>query len=388
LTEDARTGPEDNGFNLYEYELASGHLTDLTVDGGDVGGAGVLGVAAISEEGAYVYFVAEGDLAGNARAGQANLYVSHDGGAPKFIATLANGEPGTEERIHPVFQADELDWTASPSRNMAVATPDGTRLAFQSLRSLTGYDNKSAGSGYVASRGDCLEEYNGETNLCSEVYVYDATTGSLACPSCNPTGARPIGKSQLHTFTESGEGIQHKTQNFSEDDRRLVFESYDALVPHDNNGQRDVYEYQDGHVYPLSDVAGKFESIFLDMSATGNDVFIGTADQLLPSDTDFRIDVYDARVGGGYPVTVSPPVCDNGDSCKGPPTLQPVLFGAPASETFSGAGNVTPTMAPAVTAKVKPKPTRCKKGYARKRNKCVRQRTTKSGGRDKKRGKK
>ena len=97
LTENAYTGVSGSyAPNLYEYELASepgkqGRLTDLTVDeSGD--GAGVLGVVQISEDGAYVYYVAEGALAAGATAGQPNLYVSHDGGPARFIATLAPGD--------------------------------------------------------------------------------------------------------------------------------------------------------------------------------------------------------------------------------------------------------------------------------------------------------
>ena len=87
LTDDAYTGPEDNAPNLYEYELSGepgvpGRLTDLSVD--DSGnGAGVLGVVQVSEDGSYVYFAADGELAGGATPGAPNLYVSHDGGAPK-----------------------------------------------------------------------------------------------------------------------------------------------------------------------------------------------------------------------------------------------------------------------------------------------------------------
>ncbi len=46
LTEDAYTGPEDNAANLYEYDVESGRLSDLTVDTGDIAeGAAVRGVA-------------------------------------------------------------------------------------------------------------------------------------------------------------------------------------------------------------------------------------------------------------------------------------------------------------------------------------------------------
>ncbi len=93
LTEDAYTGPEDNAANLYEYDLErpeGERLRDLSVDTADVAeGAAVLGVAQVSEDGSYVYFVARGDLGGEAKSGEPNLYVSYEGGAPRFIATLA-----------------------------------------------------------------------------------------------------------------------------------------------------------------------------------------------------------------------------------------------------------------------------------------------------------
>jgi hypothetical protein len=143
--------------------------------------------------------------------------------------------------------------------------------------------------------------------------------------------------------------------NYVDDGSRMFFNSEDPLVAHDSNGQLDVYEYEGGRVYPVSDVAGNSPSIFLDASPSGNDVFIGTADQLLPADTDYRVDVYDVRVGGGFPVAGSPPPCGNADSCKGQVSPQPSVFGAPASSTFVGAGNIVATGKPALKAKHKPK---------------------------------
>jgi hypothetical protein len=182
--------------------------------------------------------------------------------------------------------------------------------------------------------------------------MYDASAGSLTCVSCNPTGAQPVGPSSL------GEGYGEREagyvrRNFSEDGSRLFFQSFDALVPHDSNGRQDVYEYEDGHAYPISDVAGKYESFFLDASANGNDVFIGTADQLVAEDDSDNVEVYDARVGGGFSEPAAAPICDNGDSCKPPPAPQPAVFGAPSSAMFSGPGTLASLPSPAV---VRPKP--------------------------------
>ncbi len=374
LTNDANTGKEDNAANLYEYDLESGRLTDLTVDtnAGDLDGAAVLGMVTAGEDGSYVYYVANGVLAPKAAPGDCaahptesppgatcNLYVQHYNGTewtpPAFIATLSEGDFG--------------DWLhgfggkgyGGPANNSARVTPDGTHLAFLSEKSLTGYDNEP------------VESVDCGNDACSEVYSYDAESGRLVCVSCNPNGARPIGPSSLSDRGDQLSPFYYTPRNFSENGSRLFFQSKDALVPHDSNGRQDVYEYEDGHVYPISDVAGNFDSAFVDASPTGDDVFLTTADRLVPQDQDSRVDMYDARVGGGFPVSVSPPACDNGDSCKGPVSPQPGVFGASGSATFSGAGNLAPVVAvkPAVKPKTKTKPKQCKKGFLKKHGKCV-----------------
>ena len=365
LTEDAYTGPDGNGANLYEYDLESGKLNDLTGETTDStgNGAAVQGVVQISEEGQYVYFVAKGALTGSRGetlrnglgaepvAEEDNLYVSHEGGKPSFVATLAAG--------------DSRDWDggqlrkaleAGPQVNTAVVNPSGTRLAFVSSSQLKtvnfpqGYDNTDASSGQPDT----------------EIFLYDAETGGLVCASCDPTGARPLGPSRLGG-SEQVQGLYRK-RNLLEDGA-LFFDSSDALVPHASDDRQNVYEYEDGHVYAISNVAGGFESFFMDASASGDDVFFATSDQLLPQDRSDNVVVWDARIDGGFPAPPAAPSCDNADSCKPPVSLQPAAFGAPASASFSGSGNATPPLpSPAV---VKPKPqsktVKCKKNFVKKK---------------------
>jgi len=117
LTNDAYTGSCDQRNNLYRYDISTGALTDLTVDTqpSDPNGAQVDGIVGLSDDGSYVYYVAEGVLAAGASSGQENLYVSHDG-ATSFIATLSG--------------RDYPDWESGNAR----VTPDGTHLAFESRR--------------------------------------------------------------------------------------------------------------------------------------------------------------------------------------------------------------------------------------------------------------
>jgi len=299
--------------NLYEYNFnaPAGHqLTDLTTSAGS---AGVDGVVGASSDGSYVYFVAHGVP----NSGNENLYVEHDGGTPTLIATL-NG-------------ADSSDWSGSYT---ARVTPDGKHLAFNSINPLTGYDNTDANTGSADT----------------EVFLYDATSGTLVCASCNPTGTNPIGSSQLDPI-EPGElapGNEYMQHNLSDDGSRLFFDSNDALSPHDTNGKQDVYEYENGQIRLISTGTSVDDSTFMDASANGNDVFFVTRQQLVPQATDAdRYDLYDARVGGGFPVPPPPPPC-TGDGCK-PATPPPPPVLTIATVTFVGPGNATPG---APTAKV------------------------------------
>jgi sugar lactone lactonase YvrE len=328
LTDDANTGSADNAPNLYEYDVESGHLSDLTVDHtvSDTSGAGVDGVVGMSEDGSYVYFVASGVLASGATAGGDNLYVSH-GGVTSFIATLGVG--------------DVSDWAEGIAKNTAAVTPGGSKLAFQSKQSLTGYDNQDQSTGAADE----------------EVFEYDAETKSLVCVSCVMSGVRPVGSSSLYPhFNNKGEGFLYKPRSFSDDGSRLFFDSGDALVGGDGNGRVDVYEFEDGFVSLISSGKGSFDSFLQDVSGSGDDVFFVTAGQLVSQDQDGLVDLYDARVGGGFPaVPVVLPGCNSGELCKPPMSSPPAgVFGVPGSSTVSGPGNVpsVPPPPPVVVKKV------------------------------------
>jgi hypothetical protein len=376
-----------SGSDLYECEIVAGvsgpecRLSDLTPGHGEES-AEVLGsVISASDDGSYVYFVADGVLAGKAVPGSCghfteakgcNLYAWHDG-VTKLVAVLS-----TE---------DASDWSPGLNGLAADSSPDGRWLEFMAQESLTGYDNRDAISGH----------------LDAEVFLYDASTGNLACASCDPSGARPIGAE--YGPLEPGSGglvggprAVWRTHNwvaanvvgwvqyavaasanipprFLFDSGRLFFNSGDALVPQDVNGTEDVYEYEPPGVGGCSTASTTFsersggcvglisagtsaeESGFLGASATGGDVFFLTFSKLLPQDYDNTLDVYDAHectaAAPCYPASVpQPPPCTTADACRAAPTPQPAVFGAPSSATFSGAGNVGPgSGGPAVTTK-------------------------------------
>ncbi len=280
LTDD----PEDHG-GLYAYDLESDALSILSPISS--GSPGVKGVVGVSEDAESVYFVASGVLAAGASAGGNNLYLAH-GGEIEFVAALVGG--------------DSADWTANMTQRTARVTPDGRLLVFTSMASLTGYDNTDVDTGVAVS----------------EVFVYDADTAVLHCASCNPSGARPTGPSRLSLAWNKIYIPRHVT----DDGERVFFNSEDALELRDTNGIQDVYEFRDGVVRLISSGTSDGISTFTDASANGRDVFFTTRDRLVPLDQDESSDLYDARIGGGFPPDPATVPCQ-GESCRGPLSAAP-----------------------------------------------------------------
>jgi hypothetical protein len=180
----------------------------------------------------------------------------------------------------------------------------------------------------------------------------------------------------------------------SADGAYVVFQSDVGLTPGALNGivetadeghipvpLRNVYEYHDGNVYLISDGLdtskpnGKSGVLVEGMSSSGEDVFFTTADQLVPQDEDTQVDLYDARIDGGFPPPVSLLPSCSGDACQGALSAAPTLL-SPGSELQAG-GNPPLTGSEAAPAtKPKSKPTKCKKGYVKKKTRCVKAKST------------
>ena len=58
---------------------------------------------------------------------------------------------------------------------------------------------------------------------------------------------------------------------------QVFFETNEALVPSDTNGQLDVYEYEGGGAHLISSGTSSFESVLEDASESGDDAFFSSA---------------------------------------------------------------------------------------------------------------
>lgn len=332
LTDDDTNSVTD--LYLWDATAPAGHrLTRLSVDNqpADLSGE-VIGVMGASDDGHYVYFIAHGQLVAGGPVIDEGIYAWHDG-TLAYVGRLADDADTVADL--------PVAWGLFPLE--ARVTPDGRRLLFRS-RSGDGLLSAHGGTDYDQA-SHCS---NGE---CAELYVYSADTDALACASCNPSGA-PATKDAV-VMVRKGTGAatttDHLTHPISDDGRFVFFSTAEAVVPRDSNGRIDAYEYdaQTGQVHLLTSGTDPSDSYFMDASADGGNVFVLSRQQLVGWDTDRNYDVYDVRVGGGFPEPSSPAPACAGETCQGSPAGPPPSA-APPSLSQSSAGNLpAPVTAPA-----------------------------------------
>jgi hypothetical protein len=310
-----------------EVELETRNLTPSPA-------ADLRGLVGASENGEYVYFVAGGALASGATsrtcvvateqhevkeetegrlpAGRGcNLYVYHEG-VTRFIGAVSARDNEPNQSVVATTAVFVADWAVTASQRTAEVSPDGQYAAFGSHIALTGVHDSGP-----------------------EIFMYDFAAARLFCVSCSPDGESNSGA----TTPPLADAFGTQRQRDVLDDGRVFFTSQAALVPQDTNGQDDVYEWENGEVHLVSSGTSDSPSILADASEDGSNVFFTTAQALVPEDKDEIVDMYDARVDGGFPAPVVATPCGGSEECQGAVPVMPTLE-APTSTTFSGAGNV------------------------------------------------
>lgn len=276
----------------------------------------VTGVIGTSEDGSYVYFVSDAQ----------DIYVWH---------------AGSLRHIGTVTSADAIDNIAIASLSLnlkrARVSRDGTLLLFQAKDGvgLTGYDHGQS----------CGAE---GTSPCTELYIYNfdgnGGAGELRCASCNPSGAAATADASgvAQTGTGGTGSTQHLNRMLSKDGRWVFFTSGERLVPGDRNGAvRDVYAYDVKEARPQLVSTGRdsSDSFFMDASASGEDAFFITRERISSVDVDDNYDLYNARVGKGFPDPPRPPAPCSGDPCQGAPS-PPAQDPSTGSPSLSGSTDV------------------------------------------------
>jgi hypothetical protein len=289
------------GTKVYRFsrlEEPGQRLALLTSTGGTVASA------MASADGKVLYFTSTAVLAPGAATNQRNLYRWSDGQLT-FIATIGN--QGTIARVG----------------------RDGRYAVIATTASLGGAPNANRAA----------------------LYVYDAVENELRCASCRPDGSPSNGDA----FVDGAQTVPSaalatgltKPRNLT-DDGGLVFATTDRLVPEDVNEVADVYFWKGGEVTLVSSGTGESASYVADNTDDGTSIFFLTRDALVPEDTDNGVmDLYVARVGGGFPAPPGARTPCAEDACQGPGPNPPSLL-SPRSDRLDGDGNVVPPDEPDV----------------------------------------
>jgi hypothetical protein len=356
------------GEDLYQYDAATKTSSLIAHKA-----KGILGA---SEDLARVYLISEEALDG-AGAGVPNLYL-YEAEAATF--TFVGALSAADARLTTVGKVP-TPVNVEPAYHNSRVSADGMHAVFTSNGQPSGIANQDAISGEPDA----------------EVYLYDAAAGALHCLSCKPSGARPSGRKVPTGGLEAywvaaqippGEHQLYSPRVLAEDGSRAFFESFEPLVARDTNSQQDVYEWEKpgagsctavspayreangGCIYLISAGDDPAGSHLIDVDPSGSDVFFTTGSSLVVQDPGL-IDLYDARIQGGFPPPPSPPEACQGEACQSPAAAPDDP--TPASSTYSGSGNPS-----------KAKARQCPRGKVRRSGKARCVKAKKKAGKNKK----
>jgi hypothetical protein len=389
--------------DLYEYDLpsdpsadpATGTLTRITAGpsgaadpnvscGRISAGTCTPGLSAtvaryISDDGTKVYFVTASPIAGvaapsdgtttapggtvrNASTRNLYLYDSTKSGAGRweFLAQLPLGTVGDDVKgcasafgspgraLSVVSGASVL--LRPISDNCVHGSPNGQQIVFMTPAQLTPDDTDAAVDVYTFNEiSDRLTRVSVQGGgVAGMPYPCSITGTGSSLLTCNgDLGVDPVG---LTSDTPRGvDGLRHESVT---DDGMVFFESRQQLVAADVNDRMDTYAWRDGTLSLISPGTTADDAYYSGNSIDGRDVFFETS-QGIDGDREIDpadFDIYDARVGGGFPKQQRATACDvHADACQ--QRGQSASAGATPTATAEATGDATPAPRGQITAR-------------------------------------
>ena len=293
-------GDDGGGKDVYMYDRTApdgSRLTRLSVNArGDTCDAE--GVVGASSAGDVVYFLCTGQLV-EGEGGQTALYRWQEGGTFAYLGRFDSASLAQ-------LNTPRTEWQFVTASRTSRVSPDGRSVLFMT-RSDDGFVGVGGFSGY-------------EHESLRQLYLYSADSRRLVCVSCNPRARAATGDAltDFKAAVSATVHTQHLSHALSDDGRRVFFSSPEALVAEDSNGRWDAYEYDvpSGRLHLISSGKDPADSYFIEATANGDDVFFATRERLVGWDIDLSYDLYDARVGGGFPEPVPAAQGCAGEACR------------------------------------------------------------------------
>jgi hypothetical protein len=162
-----------------------------------------------------------------------------------------------------------------------------------------------------------------DTDSQSDVYLFDADEESLTRVSTGPSGGNGLYSAAIDSPVKRPEfetmGDERPYYAIDADGERIFLWTEEQLIPEDTNAKVDVYEWWNGDLGLISSGDGDFDTGFVGASRDGRSVLIVTNSTLIPADVDGgNRDFYIARLEGGFPEPEEPSTCAD-VLCPGPP---------------------------------------------------------------------
>lgn len=392
-------GAQNSSSDLFMYELPGGPDGDPGTADGDPAGGSLTRISAgpngdgdcnvmvngnnpnaniapaavryMSDDGSRVYFTCQEPLAGvsgapaDSHAGNApgsgsdftNLYLYQRGAdgeqSWRFVARLprnVGGSTGSRpEACASTGSGKGTPLNAAVGRGPGVNTHpnncfrgrrDGAFVTFWTPGQLTGDDPDATSVDIYA--------YDADSDRLTRITAPDADAvgGTYVCnpgdssgPDAPCYGDGGFGGEQAQALLRSGI-VEDPADPGS---RVAVFQSKSQLVAEDTDEVYDVYVWRDGVLSLLTPGDSPTDgAMFLGNDRAGANIYVATLDRLTWEDRDSALDVYAARVGGGFTEPPDPPACSVlADVCQpaGPPQS---AVPPPVTPTPGGGGDARP----------------------------------------------
>jgi hypothetical protein len=241
----------DNAQDVY---MRSGGTTTL-LSTGPAGGNGDFDAQyrGSSADGAHVFIQTSERLTSSDTDSSADIY-DVSGGTTTLVSTGASGGNGANDAAY------------------AGSSSDGSRIFFETDEQLTPADTDSS--------VDVYQRAGGVTSL-----VSTGPAGGNGTPGASYVGS-------------------------SKDGAKVWFETKESLVTGDTDTRQDVYERSGGTTSLVSTGpsggSGPFDASFEGASDDGSRIWIGTFEQLTPTDTDSAFDIFERSGGTTTQVSIGP----------------------------------------------------------------------------------
>ena len=295
------TADDDDSSNTDVYVRAGGVTKLVSTAPASSGGAQDAGFAGTSDDGSRVFIRTRGVLTPDDTDNAFDIYEMTPGG-PVLTSTGPTDAPGS-----------------STHTQVGVASADGSRYWFVS--------------------GELLVPGTGGID------VYERSGGTTTLVSTGPTDTQnPYSVAGLGGVFDGG--------------ARVVFSTDERLVAADLDSSQDLYERAGATTTLLSTGPaggnGAFTPFLVGAAADGSRYFFSTDEQLTPSDTDTKFDLYERAGGATTHISYGPPTIDvtySGAivSENGTPAFRNIVARI-ASGTYARPKGATPLLAPLVVA--------------------------------------